>query len=653
MKTVEVNKMDNENNIFEQYAELIKRWKSGDGDAFTEIYEKSQRLVYTTCLGILNNEQDAEEATQDTYLKVYENIASLADEKSFIPWLKRIAASRALDKCRARKDEASYEDAVSADENLEYDDNLDNLPEALVIEKDKRDTFHKIIRDSLSDDQYRTTLLFYYDDMPVADIAKIMNCPENTVKTKLRLARAKIKAGVEAFESANKISLMGGAAGTQSLGKFFSEFYGSAKIPALKALPFEVAGSKGAAAGTKVATKAAGKAASAGAKGSFLSSPLAKIGIGVAAIAILAVPAVFAIKNLVDENGSSTKRSKKGPVEIDLNDYFSYEFSGYDGEGEVSYSIDYEGIIDDCESLDELKPSKLERKISGEWDRSSNLNNGETIVFKWDTDLENIEEEYNVVFVCEDIEATVKDLEELPEIDLFESFSISFEGVSSEGYVIDYTTRNSTPIGDVFYSLSSDKVLSNGEVITVTVTGLSMDIDDMARNAHYKISRKTMDVTVDGLDEYVKSISEITDEFAEQIQERAFEVYKSDHTWARYNSLEAVGTYFLNSNSSAEHKNIYFVVLRATREFTSPAYVEVEQYYYVCFYDLIRHYDGTMYDANMFGYDRSYGTEIYFNEPMGATFDVEDHTIMGYPDLDSLYADAIQPLLTDYSCEST
>ena len=571
--------MDNENNIFEQYAELIKRWKSGDGDAFTEIYEKSQRLVYTTCLGILNNEQDAEEATQDTYLKVYENIASLADEKSFIPWLKRIAASRALDKCRARKDEASYEDAVSADENLEYDDNLDNLPEALVIEKDKRDTFHKIIRDSLSDDQYRTTLLFYYDDMPVADIAKIMNCPENTVKTKLRLARAKIKAGVEAFESANKISLMGGAAGTQSLGKFFSEFYGSAKIPALKALPFEVAGSKGAAAGTKVATKAAGKAASAGAKGSFLSSPLAKIGIGVAAIAILAVPAVFAIKNLVDENGSSTKRSKKGPVEIDLNDYFSYEFSGYDGEGEVSYSIDYEGIIDDCESLDELKPSKLERKISGEWDRSSNLNNGETIVFKWDTDLENIEEEYNVVFVCEDIEATVKDLEELPEIDLFESFSISFEGVSSEGYVIDYTTRNSTPIGDVFYSLSSDKGLSNGEVITVTVTGLSMDIDDMARNAHYKISRKTMDVTVDGLDEYVKSISEITDEFAEQIQERAFEVYKSDHTWARYNSLEAVGTYFLNSNSSAEHKNIYFVVLRATREFTSPAYVEVEQYF--------------------------------------------------------------------------
>lgn len=292
--------MDNENSIFEQYVELIKRWKAGDGDAFTEIYEKSQRLVYTTCLGILNNEQDAEEATQDTYLKVYENIGSLADEKAFIPWLKRIAASRALDKCRARKDEASYEDAVSADGNLEYDDNLDNLPEALVIEKDKRDTFHKIIRDSLSDDQYRTTLLYYYDDMPVADIAKVMNCPENTVKTKLRLARAKIKAGVEAFESANKISLMGGAAGTGSLGKFFSEFYGSAKVPALKALPLEIAGSKGAAAGTIIAAKAAGKAASAGAKGSFLSSPLAKIGIGVAAIAVLAVPAVIAINNIKD-----------------------------------------------------------------------------------------------------------------------------------------------------------------------------------------------------------------------------------------------------------------------------------------------------------------------------------------------------------------
>lgn len=652
MKEVEVNKMDNENIIFEQYAELVRRWKSGDEAAFNEIYGKSQKLVYTTCLGILGNEQDAEEATQDTYLKAYESIGTLSDEKSFIPWLKRIAANKALDKCKYNKNDISYEDISASEETLEGED-LEYLPEALVIEKDKRDTFHKIIRDSLSDDQYRTTLLYYYDEMPVADIAKVMNCPENTVKTKLRLSRAKIKAGIEAFESANKISLMGAAAGTQTLGKFFSEFYGSARIPALKALPLEAAGSKGAAAGAKIAAKATGKAASAGAKGSFISSPLAKIGIGVAAIAVLAVPAVFAIRNLTDDRGNSTKKSKKGSVEIDLNDYFSYEFSGYDGEGAVSYSIDYEGIIDDCESLDELKPSKLEKKISGEWDRSSDLNNGEIIVFKWDTDLESIEEEYNVIFVCENIEATVKDLEELTEIDPFEGFSISFAGLSSEGYVDDYTRSNNTPIGDIYYAFSSDNGLSNGDVITVTATCLSMDIDDMARDAHYRLSRKTMEVTVDGLDEYVKSSSELTDDFVEQLQARAFEVYKSDHVWARYNSLEAVGTYFLYSNSATEHKNIYYVVLRATREFTSPDYAEVEQYYYVCFYDLMRHYDGTMFEANLYSHDRSYGTEIYYNEPMGKVFEAEGHDVIGYPDLDSLYADAIRPLLTDYSCEST
>ena len=72
-------------NIFEQYAELVRRFKSGDESAFTEIYENSSKLVYITGLGILNNEQDAEDAMQETYLTVYEIIVFLTAGISFIP----------------------------------------------------------------------------------------------------------------------------------------------------------------------------------------------------------------------------------------------------------------------------------------------------------------------------------------------------------------------------------------------------------------------------------------------------------------------------------------------------------------------------------------------------------------------------------------
>lgn len=658
MKAVEVNKMDNENNIFEQYAELVKRWKAGDVDAFTEIYEKSQRLVYTTCLGILNNEQDAEEATQDTYLKVYENIASLTDEKLFIPWLKRIAASRALDKCRARKDESSYEDAVSADENLEYDDNLDNLPEALVIEKDKRDTFHKIIRDSLSDDQYRTTLLFYYDDMPVADIARLMNCPENTIKTKLRLSRAKIKAGVKAFESANKISLMGGAAGTGSLGRFFSEFYGSAKIPALKALPLEVAGSKGAAAGTKVAAKAAGKAASAGAKGSFLSSPLAKIGIGVAAIAVLAVPAVFAIKNLTDESGNTTKRSKKGPVEIDLNDYIEYEFSGYDGKGIVTYNVDLDQLISDNDKLKNCNEDDLADGINGSWDRDSDLSNGDVIVFDWSVHLKDIENKYKVEFLDDDLEVTVRGLEKMPEIDPFDYIEIEYNGVAPYTYVVIRT--QTTPIGDILYSSDASFYVKNGDTFTITASSYytGKDLKQQAEEAGYTLTRDTMEVTVEGVDEYVNTMNDISAECIEFMEEQAISLYYENNRQLQsdehIDSLAMDGMYFLTIKDSSSWLgpgyNYCYIVLKAN---ISSSAGSVEQYFYVRFQDLIKHSDNSV-TLDTSWYMCPIGDKAMYGILVGDAFEIDDdHWYIGFKDLDTLYSYYIYYQLDTYNCEST
>ena len=171
-----------ENNVFEQYAELVKRVKAGDESAFTEIYEKSQKLVYTTCLGILNNEQDAEDAMQETYITVYDKISTLEDEKTFVHWLKTVAANKARDKFKLKKDTLSYEDAVATEEDLMGDDNLENLPDSLVLEKDKRDTLHKIMRNELSDAQYQTLLLYYYDELKISEIANVMECPEETIK---------------------------------------------------------------------------------------------------------------------------------------------------------------------------------------------------------------------------------------------------------------------------------------------------------------------------------------------------------------------------------------------------------------------------------------------------------------------------------------
>ncbi|MBO4636601.1 MAG: sigma-70 family RNA polymerase sigma factor, partial [Clostridiales bacterium] len=121
--------------IFEEYTELVKRFKGGDEEAFTDLYERSQRLVYFTCLEILGNGEDAKDALQETYLTAYKKIATLDQENKFPGWIKKIAANKAYDIFRKKRDNISYEDAIASGEALEGDDDLESLPDSLIMEK--------------------------------------------------------------------------------------------------------------------------------------------------------------------------------------------------------------------------------------------------------------------------------------------------------------------------------------------------------------------------------------------------------------------------------------------------------------------------------------------------------------------------------------
>ena len=186
--------------VFREYANLSKRIKAGDEAAFSEMYEKSSRLVYATCYGILRNNEDAHDAMQDTYVTVYRMIGKLQDDGKFLAWLKRIAATKALNIYRRRHGDVSYDDTIGNEEEITGDDNLENLPDSLIMEQTKRDTLDRIMRNSLSDVQYQTIFMFYYDEFPIELIAKLMDCPVGTVKTRLKSARVKIKEGIEAYE---------------------------------------------------------------------------------------------------------------------------------------------------------------------------------------------------------------------------------------------------------------------------------------------------------------------------------------------------------------------------------------------------------------------------------------------------------------------
>jgi RNA polymerase sigma-70 factor (ECF subfamily) len=74
----------------------IEELKNGNEKAFDAIIEQYQTNVYNTCLGFVQNEKDAEELTQDVFIKLYQKISSFKGESAFSTWLYRISVNACL-----------------------------------------------------------------------------------------------------------------------------------------------------------------------------------------------------------------------------------------------------------------------------------------------------------------------------------------------------------------------------------------------------------------------------------------------------------------------------------------------------------------------------------------------------------------------------
>jgi RNA polymerase sigma-70 factor (ECF subfamily) len=79
------------------HSDLLSGIQSGDGAVFSTLVDRWQNMVYNTALGIVQNEEDAEDITQDVFIRLYENIVSFRQEAQLSTWIYRITVNLALD----------------------------------------------------------------------------------------------------------------------------------------------------------------------------------------------------------------------------------------------------------------------------------------------------------------------------------------------------------------------------------------------------------------------------------------------------------------------------------------------------------------------------------------------------------------------------
>lgn len=181
--------------------ELVQRMKRSEQTAYEEVYRETYRSVYFICLGFLKNEENAKDAMQDTYMTAFSKLEQLKEEEKFVAWLKQIAVNR----CKRLLEQPGPELMDAKDlENMKKEENENFLPEDYITNKAKRKIVMDIMRKKLSDIQYQTVILFYFNDLEIEEIADMMECPPGTVKSRLSVARNKIKEGVLEYEKENR-----------------------------------------------------------------------------------------------------------------------------------------------------------------------------------------------------------------------------------------------------------------------------------------------------------------------------------------------------------------------------------------------------------------------------------------------------------------
>ena len=147
-----------------------------DNETFADLVREYTPNLYRLTLGILHNREDAEDAVSESVLKAYEKIHTLKNPDSFRAWIMQIAANEAKRIYEKNKRSAPAE-------NVEQ-----YMPEF-------RDEYHELWDVVMKlDVSYReVTILYFYEQLSIKEISKILHIPEGTVKSRLYRGKQQLK----------------------------------------------------------------------------------------------------------------------------------------------------------------------------------------------------------------------------------------------------------------------------------------------------------------------------------------------------------------------------------------------------------------------------------------------------------------------------
>jgi RNA polymerase sigma-70 factor (ECF subfamily) len=176
--------------------DLVEKTLGGEENAFSQLYDRYRRPVYSTVYRIVQDVDEAQDATQEVFIKLHRSLGSWNPRKAkFSTWLYRLAANHAIDCWRARHRRAEEQMPDDSGEKILRENPFGEAIRSPYHEFENRERVDEIRRcvDSLPDLQKKVFILRYFQELKLEEIADVESCSLGTIKTSLFRATHALK----------------------------------------------------------------------------------------------------------------------------------------------------------------------------------------------------------------------------------------------------------------------------------------------------------------------------------------------------------------------------------------------------------------------------------------------------------------------------
>jgi RNA polymerase sigma-70 factor (ECF subfamily) len=180
---------------------IVERALTGDAEAFGELVRRWERRIFALTYGMLGREEDARDATQETFLAAFRNLRGFRGEAKVSSWLHRIAVNQ----CISRQRRAKVRGESALDEEQENDASsfaapLSESPVRVVEGRQETFAVRRAIN-SLPLELRQVVVMKEFEELTFREIADALDLPLSTVKSRLYTALKQLQMRLQKFES--------------------------------------------------------------------------------------------------------------------------------------------------------------------------------------------------------------------------------------------------------------------------------------------------------------------------------------------------------------------------------------------------------------------------------------------------------------------